>query len=262
MTALAVTEEEAKRLLQAASDNKIVLRLLGGVAVALRCPSASRDGLRRTYVDIDFASHEKQSKAITDFFIEMGYKPRVRFNAMMGRKRLIFNDIVNQRRVDLFLDVFEMSHRLNFAERLDLEPFTLPLADLLATKLQIVQTDEKDFKDMAALFLDHDVGTSDGETINGRYLARLCSNDWGLHKTFTTNLSRLGTAIDGFDLAQSEVATARVRIGRLLEMIEAEPKSLAWRLRATIGERIRWYELPEADKSAIVESLSQPEVRR
>ena len=31
----------------------------------------------------------------------------------------------------------------------------------------------------------------------------------------------------------------------LEERIEAEPKSRAWRLRAKIGERKRWYELPE-----------------
>ena len=166
MTPLLGLQDEARRLLRASSDKKVVLKLVGGVAVSLRCPSASREGLRRSYADMDFVGHEKQSRAIGDFFVGMGYQPRPRFNAMMGRKRLIFNDLANERRVDVFLDVFEMCHKFNFSERVDLEPLTLPLVDLLATKLQIVQINDKDFRDLTAIFLDHDVGPGDGETIN------------------------------------------------------------------------------------------------
>jgi len=248
-------EDEAKRLLQASSEKRLALKLLGGVAVAVRCPSASRSGLRRNYVDMDFIGHEKQSRAINGFFIEMGYQPRPRFNAMMGRKRLIFNDLANQRRVDIFLDVFEMCHRFNFAERVGLEALTLPIADLLATKLQIVQVNDKDFKDMTALFLDHEVGSGDGEMMNGPYIARLCSNDWGTHKTFTTNLSKLEMSVGDYGLTTSELDTTKARIAKLLEMIEREPKSLAWKMRARVGEKLPWYELPEADKPVVVGSL-------
>jgi hypothetical protein len=255
MTPLAGLLDEARRLLEASADKKIVLRLLGGVAVSLRCPSSGREGLKRSYVDMDFVGHEKQSRAIGAFFVEMGYQPRPRFNALMGRKRLIFNDLTNERRVDIFLDVFEMCHKFNFAERLALEPLTLPLADLLATKLQIVQINEKDFRDLTALFLDHDVGSEDGETINGRYLARLCSNDWGTYKTFTTNLAKLEAAIDIYGLTPPEMDTTKARIARLVDMIEKEPKSLAWKMRARVGEKKTWYELPEADKPLVLGSL-------
>ena len=255
MTPLTGLQDEARRLLRASADKKLVLRLLGGVAVSMRCPSASREGLRRSYVDMDFVGHEKQSRAIGDFFVEMGYQPRPRFNAMMGRKRLIFNDLDNERRVDIFLDVFEMCHKFNFGERLGLEPLTLPLADLLATKLQIVQINEKDFRDLTALFLDHDVGSADGETINGQYLAKLCSNDWGTYKTFTMNLAKLGAAIDIYGLTPPEVEAVKARIDKLVEVIEKEPKSFAWRMRARVGEKKTWYELPEADKPFVVGSF-------
>ncbi|HVC26967.1 MAG TPA: hypothetical protein VND40_02280 [Nitrososphaerales archaeon] len=255
MTPVARPQDEARRLLKASSEEGVVLKLIGGVAVAIRCPSASREGLRRSYADLDFVGHEKQSRAIADFFVEMGYRPRARFNAMMGGKRLIFNDLTNERRADVFLDVFEMCHKFNFGERLDLEPLTLPLADLLATKLQIVQINEKDFRDSTTLLLDHDVGPGDGETINGHYLARLCSNDWGAYKTFTMNLERLEASIDIYGLTSPEMETAKARIGRLAEMIEKEPKSLAWKMRARVGERKTWYELPEADEQLVVGSL-------
>jgi hypothetical protein len=255
LTPLAGLQDEARRLLQASSDKGVVLKLLGGVAIAMRCLSAARDGLRRDYVDMDFVGHEKQSRAVGDFFIEMGYQPRPRFNAMMGGKRLIFNDLANERRVDIFLDVFEMSHKFNFAERVGLEPLTLPLADLLATKLQIVQINEKDFRDLTALFLDHDVGSGDGDMINGPYLARLCSNDWGTYKTFTMNLAKLGASIDIYGLTPPEIDMAKARIGKLVDMMEKEPKSLSWRVRARVGEKKTWYELPEADKPFVVGSL-------
>jgi hypothetical protein len=251
-------EDEARRLLQAASSpssgRKLVLRLIGGVAVALRCPSAARPSLRRTYADMDFIAHERQSKEVNEFFVEMGYRPRKRFNALMGRKRLIFNDLANQRRADIFLDVFEMCHRFNFTERLDLEPCTLPLADLLATKLQIVEINDKDMKDITALLLDHGVGQRDGETVNGEYLARLCANDWGVYKTLTTNLSKIPGALGSYGLSSPEVERVKERAGMLLETIEREPKSFAWRMRARVGEKVRWYELPEADQSIVVDS--------
>jgi hypothetical protein len=256
LTALPGVEDEARRLLQeAVSERRVVLKLIGGVAVSIRCPSAGLPNLRRNYADMDFVGHEKQSRAINEFFVQMGYQPRRRFNAMMGGRRLIFNDLANQRRVDIFLDVFEMCHRLNLAERIDVDPMTLPLADLLATKLQIVEINDKDFKDLTAIFLDHDLGQSDGETINGPYIARLCSNDWGIQRTFTTNLSKLQVAVDGYGLTGSEVETVRARVRKLIDLIGREPKSFAWKMRARVGERVRWYELPEADKPIVVDPL-------
>ncbi len=252
MSALPGVLAEAKRLVQASSEKQVVLRLIGGVAVALRCPSVAENRLlQRDYVDIDFVAHETQSRAINEFFVQMGYEPRHRFNAMMGGKRLIFNDLVNTRRVDVFLDVFEMCHKFDFSQRVELEPMTLPLADLLATKLQIVEINDKDFKDMAALLLDHDVGLTDGETINGAHIAKLCANDWGIYKTFTVNLSMLANAVDVLGLASADVSTVKSRSGRLLEVIEEEPKSFAWKMRARVGEKKRWYELPEPDDSVV-----------
>jgi len=255
LSALPNVQDEARRILRAASEKKVTLRLLGGVGVAMRCPSTAKDTLRRHYVDMDFVAHEKQSKAINEFFPEMGYVPRVRFNAMNGRKRLIFNDIANQRRVDIFLDVFEMSHRFNFADRLALERDTLPLADLLATKLQIFEINDKDFKDMTALFLDHDVGQADGETINGAYIAKIASNDWGVYKTFTSNLDKLVMRLEAYGLSPAELDVARTRMRKLADMIEAHPKSMSWKLRARVGDKVPWYELPEADKAVVVSEL-------
>jgi hypothetical protein len=39
------------------------------------------------------------------------------------------------------------------------------------------------------------------------------------------------------------------RLDELWTRIEAHPKSLRWRVRAQVGDRLRWYELPEEVRS-------------
>ena len=241
--------------MQIAAEKKITLRLFGGVAFYFRSPSATHRSLSRKYVDIDFMGHAKQSKEIKQLFVDLGYVPRDRFNAMQGYRRLIFNDIENQRRVDIFLDVFEMCHKFNFKDRIELDGQTLPISDLLATKLQIVEINEKDMKDILSLFVDYDI-TSDSKGIDGKYLSKLTSDDWGIYKTFTMNLDKILAAMDslGLEVAQKEKITARV--GQLRKMIEDASKSFGWKMRARVGEKMQWYELPEADREVVDSHIS------
>jgi hypothetical protein len=244
--------DEAKRIIEVAQQKKIILRLFGGVSFYFRCPSAKHRSLQRNYVDVDFMGHAKQSKEIKQLFEELGYVPRDRFNAMQGYRRLIFNDIEHQRRVDIFLDVFEMCHKFNFKDRLDIDQYTISLADMLATKLQIVEINQKDLKDVVSMFIDHDVGTSDApEMINGAYLAKLCSDDWGIYKTFMMNLDRIAGMINDFELEDGERKLVSDRVAALKKMIEEAPKSFRWKMRARVVEKVQWYELPEADKEVV-----------
>jgi len=252
MSILESPTDEAKRIIEIAQQKKITLRLFGGVSFFFRCPSAKHRSLQRNYVDVDFMGHSKQSKEIKQLFEELGYAPRDRFNAMQGYRRLIFNDIGHQRRVDIFLDVFEMCHKFNFKDRLEIDQYTISLADMLATKLQIVEINQKDLKDIVSMFVDHDVGTGDApELINGTYLAKLCGNEWGIYKTFTINLDRILNIVNDFGLEESEKKLVAEKAGRLKKMIEDAPKSMGWKMRARMGERVQWYELPEADKEVV-----------
>lgn len=243
--------EEAGRVIEAADARGVVLRLFGGVSFWFRCPSARSPSLQRRYVDVDFMGHSKQSREIKQLFVSLGYVPRDKFNAIQGYRRLIFNDMANQRRVDVFLDIFEMCHSFNFKDRMELDAKTIPLADMLATKLQIVDVNEKDLKDVMCVFADYDVGTSDREMINGAYLASLCASDWGVYKTFTMNLDRLLAKLSDIGMDEGIKSSIRDRVNRLRVMIEAKPKDLKWRMRARVGERVKWYELPEADKEVV-----------
>ncbi len=229
-----------------------MLRLFGGLAIRFHSPSATHRLLARNYADIDFMGLRKQGKEIRKLFTSLGYAPREIFNALHGDRRLIFQDIDNQRRIDVFLDVFEMCHRLDFRDRLLLDKMTIPLADLLATKLQVVEVTEREYRDMIALLIDHEVGDSDApEVINGQYLAQLCAADWGTYKTFTINIANILNALAQYDLEAEDRQIVRNQLQNLSKMIEGAPKSIRWKARARVGEKKRWYELPEADKKIV-----------
>ncbi len=247
---LADVTEEAKRILAAARRRKITLKLLGGVGIFFSCPSAPVVNPNRKYLDIDFMGHANKSREIGMMFVDLGYSPRVRFNALHGSRRLVFNDLEHKRRVDIFLDIFEMSHKFNFRRRMEMAGDALPLADLLATKIQVFKTSEKDLKDVVTLFVDHDVGMNDSVII-GAYLSTLVAKDWGAYKTFTINIEKTVVALNSTPIDPTLKELARSRIAKLRKMMEDAPKSMKWRLRAQVGERAKWYELPEADQETI-----------
>jgi len=243
--------EEADRILSGGEAAGVTLRLLGGVAVVTRCPSASKPPFSRRYVDIDLFGRRKETAKINRLFKDLGYKPRERFNALHG-SRLIFNDMKNMRRVDVFLDVFQMCHKFDFRDRAGLEPKTITISDLLATKLQIVEMNEKDIKDILVLLLDHDVAMEETpDKINTSYLAKLCAEDWGIYRTFTMNLDRVPEFVQRLSLDAEQKARITGRAESIRKSIESAPKSMGWKMRARVGDRKRWYELPEADQSVV-----------
>ena len=250
--------KEAERIIETAERNQITLRLFGGLAVRFHCPSATHRGLARKYADIDFMGLRKQARGMKKLFVDLGYVPRDIFNALHGDTRLIFNDIENGRRVDIFLDVFEMCHKLNFKDRLLLDKYTIPLADLLATKLQVVEITEREYRDIISLLNDHEISDSDEpEKINGKYLAKMCAEEWGIYKTFSINLGNILNSLDRYELSPETGEAVRRRIQELTNLMENEPKTLAWKLRARVGEKVQWYELPERDKEVVDSRISK-----
>jgi len=244
--------QEAQRIVDSAQKDQITLRLFGGMAVRVHCPSATHRQLARKYADIDFMGLRKQSRNMKKLFTDLGYTPRDIFNRLHGDTRMIFNDITNGRRVDLFLDVFEMCHKLDLKDRLAINTPTIPLADLLFTKLQVVEITEREYRDIICLVHDHEIGDSDGpETINGQYLSKLCAGEWGIYKTLTINISNILNALPGYKLEPSDEELVTKRLQELQSRIGDAPKSSRWKMRARIGEKVQWYELPEKDKEII-----------
>src|SRR5919206_5350813 len=243
-SALADIVDEGERLLNLADDAGVELRLLGGVAVRMRAPSVPA-ALDREYKDLDFAIRKRAAGPLDELIRAAGYEPHVTFNAMNARERALYLDEANGRQVDVFIESFRMCHEIELGKRLALEPRTLPLAELLLTKLQIIELNEKDVRDTVLLLHGHEVAESDGDAVNGARIAELCGSDWGLWRTITANLESCGSRVDDYDLEPAERERVGARVGELLDRVEAEPKSRGWRRRAKVGERKPWYELPE-----------------
>lgn len=238
---------EAIRLIEAATRRGILLRALGGVAIALRCPSARHRQDPARIPDLDFATYSRWRGDLKQFFVDQGYEPNRLFNALQGRTRLNFLRPAENGEVDIFLDVFQMCHRLSLVGRLEKHEYTLPLADLLLTKLQIVQLNEKDLLDILALLKDYPLG-SEPAGIDPDPIVRVCAADWGWYRTATLNLDRVLQLAPRY-LDEAEFGLVAGRIRELRNQVEAAPKSVLWRARAAVGERVRWYDLPEDVKA-------------
>ena len=235
---------EGQRLLGIASQEGVPLRLLGGVAVRVKAPHVPPT-LVREYKDIDLAVTKKGSGAADRLLKAAGYEPHVAFNAMHARERGLYYDEAHGRQIDLFIDAFRMCHDIPLGKRLDVETDTVPLAELMLTKLQIIEVNEKDIRDTVLLFHGHPIADHDTGAVNGAHIAALCAEDWGLWRTITANLERCRGHVGEYGLPTDDHARVQSRFDELLERIEAEPKSRGWRRRAKVGERKRWYELPE-----------------
>lgn len=237
--------EEALRLLGNAEQLGLPIRILGGMAILLHVGELLHPAFKREINDIDFATPKSYGSKVARFFAEQGYTPNRTFNAMHGDRRLLFYDEEHGRQVDVFVGTFEMCHVLPLSERLMLEPVTLPLAELVMTKLQIVKLNAKDRSDVYALLLTHEVAPDDHETINSARIAELCSREWGLFRTFQLNLERLHDGLIEVDLTPDERNVVSSRLRSIEEAIEAAPKSTKWKLRAKVGDKVRWYEDPD-----------------
>ncbi len=238
--------EGGRRLVAEAAARGFPLRLIGGVAIWLRASEQARAALGRDYPDLDLVARRRDSRLLRDLLEQLGYAPERVFNATHGAKRLLYHAGDGSYHLDVFLDVFEMSHKLVFADRLELESPTLPAAELLLTKLQVAEVNRKDLSDAALLLWDHELATRDGERrLNATYLESVCADDWGLYTTVADNLARLRELVG--ELVADAEAAARVdaRAADLAERLKSAPKSPRWRLRAKVGRRKRWYETPE-----------------
>ncbi len=246
MTTLDDIAAEAQRVVAAATRAGVTVRISGGVAFRLRV-----DGQvalpRAPANDIDLVAAAGSERRVSKVVGELGYEPERAFNARHGETRLMFWDRPRERKLEVFLGTFTMCHSLPLAQRIGQEAETVPLAELLLTKLQIVELNEKDMADMHMLLLVHDTGNGDGELINVDVIARLCAADWGLHHTVTRTLDRLRGDPPSYRLDPDQRTVVDGRIDRIRQAIDSRPKTMAWQLRSRIGERMPWYIEPEEE---------------
>lgn len=251
---------EALRVVDLADAKGLLVRLMGGMAIRAHAPDWPAR-TRRVEVDLDFATRGKDRGAFYELLANEGYTADKRHNALFGGKQAYFVDVPRNRPVDVLVDNLEMCHRFEFKDRLGASSPTLPLAELLLSKLQIVKINRKDVLDALVLLAEHPLGQDDGAAdarigqgaINVPRILSFTSNDWGWWRTVTGNLDTLDKYLavevtpDDLDLNNGREILFQpgAQVAALRKAIEDAPKSTRWKLRARVGERQVWYQEPE-----------------
>lgn len=237
-------EGELKRIIKASDEAGILLRVIGSLAFQMHCPKYGylQEAMGRAYTDIDFAGYRKQSQEIKALMTDLGYTERREVFIYSEGERSIFDNSDVGIYIDVFYDKLDFCHAIYWADRLEVDSPTIPLAEMLLEKMQIVQINEKDVIDTIMLLLEHPLGKIDDETINIKRISELCSTDWGLWRTTTMNLDKVRQLAHSYEQLEDEHKThIETQVAAALERIEGESKSLAWRLRARVGDRVKWY---------------------
>src|SRR5574341_970831 len=237
-------ENELKRIIKASEDAGILLRVIGSLAFQMHCPQFGylQAALGRAYTDIDFAAYSKQTKQIQGLMSSLGYMENREVFIVSEGARAIFDKSNDDLHIDVFYEKLDFCHIIRWDGRLEVDAPTIPLAELLLEKMQIVKINEKDVIDTIMLLLEHSVGDSDNETIGVSRIAMLCASDWGLWRTTTMNLDKVRLLTQDYaQLTGEQKERVSTQVDAVLARIEQEPKTLAWRLRARVGDRVKWY---------------------
>lgn len=240
--------DEALEIVAAAGEAGVDLRVVGGVGVRLHCVESAETLARigRVAKDIDFVVPKEGRKPLRRLLENRGYLvDRDLLVAMEGR-RYSFSHPTSKIELDVFVERLEFNHTIEIRSRLNHHPLTISLEDLLMQKLQIVRLTGNDLIDISVLLATHRVVTeaTSAEEISSNYIAGLLRSDWGFHHTATRNLERMADGTDtAVDLGLVLNQMVRDRSQQLLHAVGQAPKTMNWRIRAKVGERVQWWEV-------------------
>lgn len=239
---------EAEAIIAAAAERGLHLRLLGALAVIKQCPGGIwvLEKTNRVLTDLDFMGYEKEIGKVEAMFKDLGYEVLggrgVTMDVWVGRR--IFHDPSGtRRRVDVFLDRLDFCHPIELKGRLDLDPVTISLTDILLEKLQIVEINEKDLKDLVVLLLEHDVAERhEPGRFDLSYITELLCSEWGFYYTVSLNFHRIRRYMETIpEMTPEHKAVIGGRLNAIWQHVEAAPKGLRWKVRARVGPSRRWY---------------------
>jgi hypothetical protein len=228
------------------------MRVIGSLAFRLACPDFKdlEYDNARYLTDVDFVAYGKEIDRVQDTFFALGWSENQSVLRLFGDKRRIFYHPTEAIHSDVFIDKLRFCHEIDFRGRLEIEDTTISMVDLLLEKLQIVEINRKDLVDTMMLLRQHEI-SDDGSRvheIDGAYLSSLCASDWGLWRTATMNLRKASKlAVDYLD--PEDATVVRERLDVLSRLIDDAPKSMRWRARAKVGDRMKWYrEVEEVER--------------
>jgi len=238
---------EAVEVVVGAGLAGVTLRVVGSGGIRLHCvgPGEVMDRLGRPAKDIDFIVPKEDRKGMRRYLESRGYVVDRDLLVAMEGMRYSFTHPESNIDLDVFVERLQFNHTIEVRDRLDRHRYTIPLEELLLQKLQIVNLTVTDMLDLVVLLGTHSVGSQprEEERVDGVHIASLLAKDWGFHHTAVRNLKRVREAAGNLvDLGEEVNGHVRERADLLLQMIDQRSKSMAWRVRAKVGERMQWWE--------------------
>src|SRR5439155_19804844 len=252
--------DESLRILRAASEAKVALKMLGGLAIKVHSLNekefANRLGRSaekgQEYSDIDFATYYKSRDGVRKIMESLGYSKRPSTMSTSASQRQIYFHPKGWFYIDVFWDKLKAAnHPISFRDRLEVDPISIPLSDLLLEKLQIVSFSRKDMIDTLLLLKAHTIaGKEKPENISTDRVAHVLLGDWGFWYTVTTNLRGTREYVKEMNvLTAQEASDLFSKVEKLLQAIDSVHKSLRWKLRAIVGPGWRWYNPVEREET-------------
>jgi hypothetical protein len=240
---------ETAALVDGAAGEGLTVRAVGSAGIRMHCAraSAAMDAAERDAKDIDVVVRQADRARLRTWLEDRGWVVDRDVLIAMEGERFAFRHPATGLDLDVFVERLQFCHTIELGDRWARHAPTLPIEDLLLAKLQVHELTRCDAIDAAIVLATHEVGAGDGdaERIDSDYVAGVLARDWGFHRDATANLERLsGAAASEDDLPVGSDGAGRVREGaqRLLEAIGAAKKTMAWRMRARVGERMQWWE--------------------
>jgi hypothetical protein len=187
--------------------------------------------------DIDLATRKQDRRELRKFFEAEGYEVDRDMLVAMEGTRYLFRDRNRLIDVDVWVDVLDLCHRLDVSARLGVGP-TLSIEDLVLSKLQIVELTPADLGDLTTMLSVHELSGEEGdrndpEVIDVTYLNGILGDDWGFWRTALGNLDKLNEHLG---------SEARPKVQKLIDLVKESPKTVRWKVRARIGERMQWWQ--------------------
>lgn len=235
-------ENELKTILNACKNENVLIRVLGSMAFHIHCHTYEylQTTKGRVYSNIDVGSYSVHGRHIRDIMTKLGYTENREVFVLSGAEHAVFYK--QDLRVDVYYEKLDFCHTINLRDRLEYDSPTIPLAELLLQKMQNISIDEKDLIDTIMLLLEHPLGEIDGEIINIKLIAHLCANEWGLWRTTTINLRKVIQFAESYtELTPEQKHKVESQVNELISRLNSEPKSLPWKVRDQMGDRVKWY---------------------
>ncbi len=230
-------------LMEKATEFNVTMRVIGSIAFRIKAPEYKHIQYKnqRFLTDVDFVTYGKHITRVQDMFFDLGWTENQNVLRLFGDKRRIFYHPDQDIHSDIFIDKLRFCHPINFKKRLELDYPTISLVDLLLEKLQIVKINKKDLVDIMLLIRKYPISHQpQKDAVNIEHLAKICAGNWGWWKTATLNLDKVLQFADSY-LQEEDAKIVVERINTIIDTIQTRRKTICWKLRNMIGEKMKWY---------------------